>query len=85
MDIVTAWKLEDGDSLPWLVSAYDEITESEHNGTPQFYIDDVDKARGKPGDGTSMRELVITVRDGALTELFELSVAPASTKPGRDL
>lgn len=66
MRITTLWhEGEDGD-MPWMLSAYDEYTEEEHNGTPEFYQKIKDEFKGK------CRELNITVPDEAVTRLFDV-------------
>lgn len=85
MDIITAWKLESGDERPWLVSAYDEVTQEEHNGIPDFYLKDVEAAREPVTSGSVLRELLIRIPDEHLDSLFLVPGVRAEVVSGRDL
>ena len=64
MKITTLWQHELSDEMPWLVTAYDEYTEEEHNGEPEFYTKE---KQSNP----ERRELVIVIPDEAVEKLFQ--------------
>ena len=74
MRITTLWEGGRLGDAPWLVSAYDEYTEEEHNGEPDFYK----KLRE---EDPNRRELIIQIPDAAVNDLFKTPrVTATSTK-----
>lgn len=63
MKIWTLWRRDenDTDTMPWIVSSYDEYTAEEHDGVPYFYANE-----RQDGD----RELIVEVPDEAVRALF---------------
>ena len=75
--IKTAWA-SDGRSLPWLVSAYDEMTFDEWGQEPDFYTDAL-----KANDGCDIRTLVLTIPLDAVLDLFRspsIEATPAASQ-----
>lgn len=64
MKITTLWERGAEGDMPWLVSAYDEYTEEEHNGEPEFF-------RKERLADPKRRVLIIEVPDQAVTKLFQ--------------
>lgn len=85
MRITTAWAESEVDGeMPWLISAYDEFTEREWNGTPDFFTEACKKyGPDAEGNGPRVRTLIIEVPEEAVEALFEAAVVTgiAVTEP----
>lgn len=68
MKITTAW-LKDGDEDPWMVSGYCENTEDIWQGVPEWYTEEVEKAR-KGVPGVDIREIRFIVPDSVIEDAF---------------
>lgn len=66
----------------WLISAYDEYTEDEHGGTPEWHTETINKS--KADKGNTVRELIITVPDNAVFGLFETPTVKATSAEPQD-
>lgn len=74
--ITTAWARESGEN-PWLVSAYDEFTEDEWNGIPDFFDKEIRKISGE------VRIVNLLVDYDAIAALFEQPALVAEVEVAR--
>lgn len=68
--IIATFADDEGDSgsLPWLVSAYDEWTEENWGGVPDFHKEAIAKSEGP---GVAIRTTKIFVTEEDVCKLFE--------------
>lgn len=79
--LTTLWVRDrtDPDQIPYLLDAYDELTEDAHGGTPDFFQDNVDKA---VADGTEHRIIPIRINFDAITRQFNTATIDGDVDPG---